>query len=328
MIVNFKYLKKKGFRHFFLFPLYRKMEIKIMPKNAEFHCKFCDFKCSKKSNFETHSKTKKHMYRLNGNNMENAEIKKCQSLTCECGKNFSTSSGLWKHKQKCQENIDDNIKNHDKISDKELIMMLVKQNSELIKETSDFKNIMMEVIKNGTHNTINNNSHNKSFNLNVFLNETCKDAMNIMDFVDSVKLQLSDLESVGKLGYVDGISNIIVKNLKALDVHKRPVHCTDSKREIIYIKDQDKWEKEDEENKKIRKVIKKVATKNACLLPKFKEAHPDCSKSSSQFSDQYNKIIVESMGGSGDNDLEKEDKIIKNVAKQILIDKEKYSNII
>jgi hypothetical protein len=151
--------------------------------------------------------------------------------------------------------------------------------------------------------------------------------MNIMDFVDSVKLQLSDLENVGKLGYVDGISNIIVKNLKALDVHKRPVHCTDSKREILYIKDDDKWEKDDEENKKIRKVIKKVADKNARLLPEFKEVYPDCKKASSPFSDQYNKIIIEAMGGSGDNDLEKEDKIIKNLAKQVLIDKEKYSNI-
>jgi hypothetical protein len=151
--------------------------------------------------------------------------------------------------------------------------------------------------------------------------------MNIMDFVETVKLQLSDLENVGKLGYVDGISNIIVKNLKALDVEKRPVHCTDSKREILYIKDDDKWEKEDEENKKIRKVIKKVADKNARLIPKFKEEHPDCGKAASKYSDQYNKIIVESMGGSGDNDLEKENKIIKNLAKQVLIDKDKYSNL-
>jgi hypothetical protein len=144
-----------------------------------------------------------------------------------------------------------------------------------------------------------------------------------MDFVNSIQLQLSDLESVGKLGFVEGISNIITTNLKALDVTQRPVHCTDSKRETIYIKDQDKWEKEDEENKKIRKAIKRVATKNMCLLPKFKEAHPDCSKASSKFSDQYNKIIVESCGGSGDNDLEKEDKIIKNIAKITTIDKNK-----
>jgi hypothetical protein len=157
--------------------------------------------------------------------------------------------------------------------------------------------------------------------LNVFLNEHCKDAMNITDFVDSLKIQLSDLESVGKLGFVEGISNIIVKNLKALEVHKRPVHCSDSKREVMYIKDEDKWEKENEEKNKLRKVIKKIANKNSRLLPAFKEKYPDCGKSDSKFSDQYNKLIVEAMGGPGDNDYEKEDKIIKKIAKEVTIDK-------
>jgi hypothetical protein len=146
--------------------------------------------------------------------------------------------------------------------------------------------------------------------------------MNIMEFVDSIKLQLSDLETVGKIGYVEGISNIITTNLKALDVTQRPIHCTDKKREVLYIKDENKWEKEDDDKKKLRKVIKKVAAKNSRLLPKFKEEHPDCGKSVSKFSDQYNKIIVESMGGPGDNDTEKEDKIIRNITKNVTIDKE------
>jgi hypothetical protein len=146
--------------------------------------------------------------------------------------------------------------------------------------------------------------------------------MNIMDFVDSIKLQLSDLERVGELGYIEGISNIIVKNLKELDVTKRPVHCTDKKRETLYIKDENKWEKEDEEKKKMHKVIKKVADKNARLLPKFKEAYPDYNKASSKISDQYNKIIIESMGGSGDNDYEKEEKIIKKITKEVIVEKE------
>ena len=179
--------------------------------------------------------------------------------------------------------------------------------------------------KNGICNTTitnsNNNSNNKTFNLNVFLNETCKDAMNIMDFVDSLKLQLSDLENVGRLGYIEGISNIIIKNLNEMDVHKRPVHCSDSKREVMYIKDDDKWEKENENKQKLRKAIKRVANKNQRLLPKFKEEHPDCGKYHSKFSDQYNKLVVESLGGSGDNDLEKEDKIIKKIAKEVTIDK-------
>ena len=189
-----------------------------------------------------------------------------------------------------------------------------------MKETSDFKSMMIEVIKNGTHNTIQTNSHNKAFNLNFFLNETCKDAMNIMDFVDSIKLQLSDLEKVGELGYVEGISNIITKNLKELDVTQRPVHCTDKKRETIYIKDENKWEK-DEDNKKLHKVVRRVTCKNQNLISKFKELYPDYNKYHSKVSDQYNKIVVESMGGPGDNDFEKEEKIIRNISKNITVDK-------
>jgi hypothetical protein len=145
--------------------------------------------------------------------------------------------------------------------------------------------------------------------------------MNIMDFVDSIKLQLSDLEKVGRIGFVEGISNIITTNLKALDITQRPIHCTDNKREVLYIKDENKWEKEVEEKDKIRKAIKRVAHKNIMMLPKFKEGHPDCLKSESKYSDQYNKLVIESFGGSGDNDTEKEDKIIKNIAKGVGIEK-------
>jgi hypothetical protein len=259
---------------------------------------------------------------------------------CEiCSKTYKDRTGLWKHNKKCNvktENIITDTINAvgidtipDEISDKELIIMLIKQNTELAKESSEFKSMMMKVLENGTYNTTNNtnntnntNSHNKSFNLQFFLNETCKDAMNIMDFVESIQLQLSDLESVGKLGYVEGISNIITKNLKALDVTQRPVHCTDKKRETIYIKDEDKWEKEDDQKVKLRKAIKRIATKNLCIIPKFKEAHPDCNRSSSKYADQYNKIVIEACGGHGNNDMEKEDKIIRNISKMITIEKE------
>ena len=121
--------------------------------------------------------------------------------------------------------------------------------------------------------------------------------------------------------FVEGISNIIVKNLKAMDIHLRPVHCGDLKREVMYIKDENKWEKENQENDKLRKVIKKIAHKNSKLIPQFKEKHPDCNKSISKYSDQFNKLVIEAMGGKGDNDSEKEDKIIKNIAKVVVIDK-------
>jgi hypothetical protein len=157
--------------------------------------------------------------------------------------------------------------------------------------------------------------------LQFFLNETCKDAMNIMDFVDSIKLQLSDLEKVGKIGFVEGISNIIVQNLNSLDETKRPVHCTDSKREVMYVKDEDKWEKENEEKMKLRTAIKKVVHKNSKMLSEFRIKNPDCLKSTSKISDQYNKLVIEAMGGKGNNDDEKEDKIIKNIAKEVIINK-------
>jgi hypothetical protein len=145
--------------------------------------------------------------------------------------------------------------------------------------------------------------------------------MNIMDFVDSIKIQLSDLEKVGKIGFVEGISKIIVQNLNSLDETKRPVHCTDSKREVMYVKDEDKWEKENEEKVKLRKAIKKVAHKNSKMLSEYRTKNPDCLKSTSKVSDQYNKLVFEALGGKGDNDLEKEDKIIKNIAKEVTIDK-------
>jgi hypothetical protein len=242
----------------------------------------------------------------------NFTSKNINAYFCDCGNFYKHHSGLWRHKKICKtkDNHIDNSKI--KITDDSLIVMLINEYKELRDENKE----LLGIIKNGTNNVINSNntnSNNKTFNLQFFLNETCKNAMNITEFVDSIKLQLSDLENVGKVGYVEGISNIITTNLKALDVTQRPIHCTDKKREVLYIKDEDKWEKEDDEKKKLRKAIKRVASKNQRLLPQFKEAHPDCLKSSSPFSDQYNKIIVESCGGSGDNDIEKENKIIKNI---------------
>jgi hypothetical protein len=243
---------------------------------------------------------------------------------CECGKEYKHRQSLYTHKQKCtfkinentiEEKNEPNIDTNTELSDKNLILTLIQQNNELQKQ-------MLEVIKNGTNNTTNVNSHNKSFNLNVFLNETCKDAMNIMDFVDSIKIQLSDIESIGELGYVNGMSKLIIKHLNALEENMRPVHCSDPKRDSLYVKDKNVWEKEDPENKKIKKAIKYISNKNICALPEWKAKYPDCIYSDSNKSDQYNHIVLEAMGGSGDNDFEKEEKIIRNISKQIGIEKE------
>ena len=304
------------------------MEIKKSPKiPKKFSCEFCDYFSSNKKDFLKHNLTLKHQNNTNGNKMEIKKSQKVPNLICNfCEKCFITYSGLWKHKKKCCDNK--NMKNAKNVTDlipniqtlTDMVLDVVKQNNDLAQQNSKLTDKLFDICKNNNSYT-NINSHNKTFNLNVFLNEQCKDAMNIMDFVDSLKLQLSDLENVGKLGFVDGISNIIIKNLKAIDIHKRPVHCSDPKRETIYVKDDNKWEKEDEQNKKLRKAIKHIAHKNSNMLLLFKSKYPDCIYSDSNKSDQYNKLIIESMGGPGKNEFEKESKIIKNIIKETIINK-------
>ena len=226
---------------------------------AIFYCKICDYTCSKQSQWDRHINTRKHknVDKL----LTNVDILGPKKVhTCYCGKNYSHRQSLSIHKKKCKNNEDS--ENSENNEDSENIDKKDELINYLIKENQEFKNLILEIVKkdtitnNNNNNITTTNSHNKTFNLQFFLNETCKDAMNIMDFVDSLKLQLSDLENVGKIGFVEGISNIIVKNLNSLDETKRPIHCTDSKREVMYVKDEDKWEKDNEEKKKLRKVIK------------------------------------------------------------------------
>jgi hypothetical protein len=308
-----------------------KIQLKISQKSvSKYHCILCDYNTSKKCNYDTHILSAKHLkvthdYQM-GQNSANIQPTFChptkEKFICSCGKDYQHRQGLWRHKKKCKIEVNHSINDETEDYKTSEIHELKEFMKYLMKENSDMKNMMMEVIKSGTNNqTIHTNSHNKTFNLNMFLNETCKDAMNINDFVDSLQLQLSDLEKVGEVGYIEGISNIIIKNLNALDVTLRPVHCTDKKRETMYIKDEDKWEKEDTNKAKLHKMVRKVANKNIHLIQDFREKYPDCIKSSSRHSDKYNKIIVESMGGTGDNEHEKEEKIIKRVAKEVLIDK-------
>ena len=196
----------------------------------------------------------------------------------------------------------------------------------LIKENHEFKSLILEIVKKDTtqNNTTNSNntinSHNKTFNLQFFLNETCKNAMNITDFVNSIKLQLSDLENVAKIGYVEGLSKIIIKNLNALDVTERPVHCSDSKRDTMYVKDEDKWEKENEDNHKVLKAIEDIANKNTKLVPEWKKKNPECSSSKSHKADVYSHIMIQAVCSNNDAN---NNKILKKIAKEVTIDKNK-----
>jgi hypothetical protein len=296
------------------------MLTEIFPNFPKYYCENCDIKTNNKKDYERHILTLKHKKLTDVNYLLTNSVPKIH-FTCQfCNKEYKSRVGLWKHNKSCKDNY--NIEINKQTKDTEaLINYLMKENSEFKHLLIDQNKQMFELAKNSSSYNINNNSHNKTFNLQFFLNETCKNAMNMTAFIDSLQLQLSDLEKVGELGYIEGISNIIIKNLNALDVTLRPVHCTDKKRETMYIKDEDKWEKEDEKKAKLHKMVRKVANKNINLISEFKELHPDWKKSTSKVTDKFNKIIIESMGGNGDNDFEKEEKIIKKVAKEVLIDK-------
>jgi hypothetical protein len=315
----------------------------VPESSAKFECEHCNYNTSRKSQYDRHLNTSKHQNQQKSTFCQQISTvvnQESSKFVCGCGKEYKDRSGLWRHKRVCDgetkitETLELNDVNISDMTDKDLIIMLIKENKDLQsllveharEYKDDIKNMMMEVLKNGINNTTNTNTNtncmnnNKTFNLQFFLNETCKDAMNINDFIDSIKVQLSDLERFGEIGYVENLSNIITTNLKALDVTERPVHCTDKKRETIYIKDEDKWEKEDDNRSKLRKAIKKIASKNYKLLPEYREKYPGCQYADSKYSDRYNKMVVEAMGGAGE-ESEKEDKIIRNISKNVLIDK-------
>jgi hypothetical protein len=291
-----------------------------------FYCNSCDYKCCKKSSWVQHLATAKHV------NANNGLIQANPKYACKkCNITFKHQSSYCRHHKKCTmiaQYVDDNIDNDNVsdnatikesvISDKELITMLVKQNSQL-----------MDVIKNGTNNTNhshnNTHSHNKTFNLQFFLNETCKDAMNINEFVSSIKPQLADLEATGRLGYVEGVSNIIINNLKSLNIHNRPIHCSDQKREVIYIKNNNEWTKEEDDKPILTRAIKVIANENIKNISEWRNEHPDCTNADSKKNNLYLKIVSNAMSGSSAEESHKNiSKIISNVAKRVSIDKHLY----
>ena len=294
-----------------------------------FYCEKCEYKTVRKNNMKNHELSAKHIKTTQNNDFKQ---KLSKTYICEnCDKKYLDRAGLWRHKKNCSQNINTIIEKEETIviknnDDEDIINSKDELIKYLINENKEFKNLILEISKkdtigNITNNTNTNNSHNKTFNLNFFLNETCKDAMNMSEFIESVKIQLSDLENVGKLGFVDGISNIIIKNLEALDVEKRPVHCCDAKRETMYIKDQDKWEKDDHELKQMRELVRYVRDKNISMVNTWRDLYPECVKSDSKKTTQFNQIYMESFGGEKGTKKEKEEKIISRIAKAVIIDK-------
>jgi hypothetical protein len=318
------------------------MFTKKTPKNAKlYECKKCNFNCSKKSDWDRHIFTRKHINTytyLQKNAINPSKIYICKN----CDKAYSFRQSLYTHNKKCilpknillneQKKIDEmgeigeigeivemvetNNEKHEIKILTNLVMQLVKSNSEL---KDGLMNNNASLINYSTiiNNNSNTNSNNKTFNLQIFLNEQCKNAMNLSDFIESIKLQMSDLENIGTLGYTEGMNNIIFKEITDIDIFNRPFHCSDLKREIIYIKEGNKWEKEDSENKKLKNAIRSIEKKNFKLLNEWADQHPKINDYNSPDGDKYLKLLHHAT--SGDN--EHMNKVIKKLAKNITIDK-------
>ena len=287
-------------------------------KIPKYYCECCEYKTNNKKDFSKHLSTLKHLKIVNYNGLTTENPQKIpKDFKCNfCDKIYKYRDGLWRHSKKCKEpTVAEVFANNNTQQLTELVLKMVEQNQELTKQ-------IVELAKTGGnnhHNTNNINSNNK-FNLNVFLNEQCKDALNISDFVSSLVVSVKDLEETAKLGYSEGISKIFLNGLQQLDTHSRPIHCSDSKREILYIKDEDKWEKDNEDKEKIIKAIKTIAHKNMKMIPEWIKEHPDYSDSSSKTNDKYFKIVMNSMSGSTEEEQKKNiNKIISNVAKEVVI---------
>jgi hypothetical protein len=288
-------------------------------KNAQyFSCNICDFKCYKESNFKSHLLTSKHKNRIELNVLEQKNAKKL-FICKKCNKEYNARNSLWYHEKKCnyEKQVEKEIVTNDKDN---LITLLLTQNKEL-----------MDLVKSGminnTTNSNNNNNNttnndNKIFNLQFFLNETCKDAMNINEFVSSIKVNLEELENTGRQGYIEGISSIILKRLNKLEQHFRPLHCSDLKREVFYIKENNEWKKENENKTILTKAIKVISNENMKQIKCWRDKYPDCTDADSKKNNLYLKIVSNSMNGSTMDESSKNiEKIISNVAKEVIINK-------
>jgi hypothetical protein len=309
----------------------------IYQKNTSYyHCESCDYKCCHLSHWNRHIKTEKHL--------ETVGKLFTHEHKCSCGKKYKTRSGLWKHKNVCKDKNNNNLNpifvnsNDDEEGEIDineeatLVWTLVKQNQEFKEMMLEQQNYMMELVKNS--NTVNNttiynnantnNTQNNQFNLQLFLNETCKDAMNINEFIDSIQIQLEDLDYTGKHGYVKGLSNVIVRELKALDQKVRPMHCSDEKREVIYIKTNDVWEK-DIDYAGVTRFTKHLAHKKFLKIKEWVEENPTCMAHDDKKNDDYLNILGQITSSfthlNGSECQESMKKIIKAIAKQAIIQK-------
>jgi hypothetical protein len=307
-------------------------ETKNLEKVAQlFECVNCDYKTSRKYNYTKHFSTCKPKIAENETKMKQKVAKSSNNTEyqCElCDKIIYSRTSIWRHKKKCiisqeliqaEANLKEIIKKQSNdINQLTNTIMEVVQHNKLL--TQQICELSKEKITNNTQNNCTNNNNN--FNIQVFLNENCKDALNMSEFIDSLKIQICDLEETGRLGFAKGISRIFINGLKDIETHNRPIHCGDLKRETFYIKNDNKWEKDSENNIILTKLIKKVANKSLSQIFAWQKENPEYNDPDSKQNDIYNKIIFESVSGSNDEETNKNiGKIIKCIAKETVIHK-------
>lgn len=280
---------------------------KITPSsfNPLYYCEECLYVCVKPSDYQKHLATGKHL-----NPTKNKEY-----VCTICSKSYDTQSGLWKHMRKC-------VKQPQTSPIETIIAQLLRDNQDFKQLIIEQNKQLIELASKSTSNTTNITTNNK-FNLNLFLNNACKDAVNMSDFIKMLTVSIADLERTGKFGFIEGITGVIVRKLRELDIFKRPIHCNDLKRESVYVKDNDKWEKELKDKPKLVSAIQSVSNKNIKQLNQWREENPDCVEPTSAKNDDYLYMFKNSMGGATeeeeDNNIQK---VIKNIIKEVVIDKD------
>ena len=323
---------------------------KKVPKSSNnFYCKICNYSTSRLSQLQRHELTRKHITSMFCQQIQQKSSKQgiCEGYRCNCGKIYKDRSGLWRHSQKCKLSAtynDNDMKNqlNNMTGNTDVI--------NLITENKDFKEILfeqakqiqitqkqlwetqeqnmsiqkqlLEVVKDGkiiNNHTTNNN--NQKFNLNFFLNTTCKDAMNMSEFIENIESDFKDIENIGRNGYVSGMTDMIVSRIKELDITKRPLHCTDLKRETMYIKDNNEWYKDTPDNSKLHKMMAYVADRNYSIIPKWKEKHPECSHWEHPQYEFCIDMMKNVLGDIGNEQTRLDNKVIKKLSRHILVDK-------
>ena len=315
----------KGFRTIMSSKYMITMDDNLVRKGSKkFCCAICDYISCRQSQYNRHCLTAKHIkmterFNIGSNGSDHS---------CSCGKTFKYRQGLHKHKNKCSPDLNKDVVTENPLIDTALIMKLIQQNENLqnllmqqSNEKTELINKLVEREPGNNNNTINNNTNcnnTNKFNLNFFLNETCKDAMNIKEFMENIRITFNDLLKIGNEGFVNGVSDIFIKQLQDLDVSKRPIHCTDSKRETIYFKEEDVWNKDDKDKTRLKQMIEKVEYRNVAALRDWCNENPDAKVNNTPNNLLKDKIYFQTLQG----DERTRDKIIKNMVKQIIVDKE------